>query len=309
MDKDFNKCPICGIGSDVIKRVPNKRDIECTICGSYTVDINMYEKITTEENQHILSGYIRNKFEKGSQVFIEHDKIDSVIKGISVPSTPLEYIDEIILKIYQAVSKTNDAYKIDLMRDFPKFYCHDDDELIFILEKAKELNYIEEPFGRGYGTVDFRLTIKGWERAQNLRDNKIDSNKAFVAMWFNDAMKSVWLDGFYPILEDLGYDPIRVDKIEHNGKICDRIIAEINKSSLVIADFTGHRGGVYFEAGYAMGKGIPVIWTCKEADIKKAHFDTRQYNHISWESIDDLKVKLKSRIEATILNLPSVAKY
>ena len=36
---------------------------------------------------------------------------------------------------------------------------------------------------------------------------------------------------------------------------------------LVVADFTGHRGGVYFEAGFARGLGIPVVWTChKEYD-------------------------------------------
>jgi len=31
----------------------------------------------------------------------------------------------------------------------------------------------------------------------------------------------------------------------------------------IVADFTGQRGGVYFEAGYALGLRKPVIWTCK----------------------------------------------
>ncbi len=35
----------------------------------------------------------------------------------------------------------------------------------------------------------------------------------------------------------------------------------------MIADFTGHRGGVYFEAGFAHGLGIPVIWTCREDQL------------------------------------------
>jgi nucleoside 2-deoxyribosyltransferase len=60
------------------------------------------------------------------------------------------------------------------------------------------------------------------------------------------------------------------------------------------------RGGVYFEAGFAMGLGKLVIWTCHEDDVEKLHFDTRQYNHIVWTDATDLKEKLMLRIEATL---------
>ncbi|MBZ0167218.1 MAG: nucleoside 2-deoxyribosyltransferase, partial [Candidatus Omnitrophica bacterium] len=59
--------------------------------------------------------------------------------------------------------------------------------------------------------------------------------------------------------------------------------------------------GVYFEAGFAYGLGIPVIWCCREDNIKKLHFDTRQYNHLLWSNAKELKNKLISRIKATIL--------
>lgn len=79
------------------------------------------------------------------------------------------------------------------------------------------------------------------------------------------------------------------------------IVAEIRKSSFLIADFTGDRGGVYFEAGFAKGLGIPVIFSCKKGEwTDKLHFDTRQYNHIIWETPTDLAVKLQNRIAATI---------
>ena len=58
------------------------------------------------------------------------------------------------------------------------------------------------------------------------------------------------------------------------------------------------RGGVYFEAGFALGLSIPVIWTCREDMIKHVHFDTRQFNHIVWTDADDLFTKLKNRIGA-----------
>ncbi len=119
-------------------------------------------------------------------------------------------------------------------------------------------------------------------------------------MWFDSSLDKAWETGFEKSCRVSGYDAQRMDLVEHNQKICDAIIAEIRRSRFVVADFTRHRGGVYFEAGYALGLGIPVIWTCRKDDLENTHFDTRQYNHIAWENEEDLFVRLKNRIEATI---------
>jgi nucleoside 2-deoxyribosyltransferase len=71
-------------------------------------------------------------------------------------------------------------------------------------------------------------------------------------------------------------------------------------SRYVIADFTGNRGGVYFEAGFAQGIGKPVIWLVDKADLGNVHFDTRQYNHIVYQDYADLKTQLVARIAATV---------
>jgi hypothetical protein len=47
-----------------------------------------------------------------------------------------------------------------------------------------------------------------------------------------------------------------------------------------MADFTGQRGGIYFEAGFAQGLGKQVIWLCREDEVWKVHFETSQCNHI-----------------------------
>ena len=86
--------------------------------------------------------------------------------------------------------------------------------------------------------------------------------------------------------------------MEHDGRIDDQIIAEIRRSAFVIADFTGHRGGVYYEAGFAHGLGRRVIFTCRADDMDKLHFDVRQYNTIVWDSSDQLSKLLQNRILA-----------
>jgi len=67
-----------------------------------------------------------------------------------------------------------------------------------------------------------------------------------------------------------------------------------------VADFTGRRGGVYFEAGFALGLNLPVFWICRKDDLKKLHFDIRQYNFIIWEKPEELTKKLKDTIQAII---------
>ncbi len=146
----------------------------------------------------------------------------------------------------------------------------------------------------GLGTV----TVEGWNQFEFTKNT---SQQIFIAMSFDDSM-GLCGDNIEAAISSAGFIPKRVDKIEHVDKIDDRIIYEIENSIAIVADFTGHRGGVYFEAGYALGIGIPVIWTCRKDDINNLHFDIRQYNCIVWEKEEDLKSKLKTRIQSMRLD-------
>ena len=103
------------------------------------------------------------------------------------------------------------------------------------------------------------------------------------------------------VKETTGILPGRIDKKQFNTQIVGEILFEISNCGFVIADVTGHRNGVYFEAGFAMGKKKPVILCCKKDDFNNTHFDISQYNHIIWDNEEDLYVKLKDRILGTIL--------
>ena len=148
------------------------------------------------------------------------------------------------------------------------------------------------------------LTVAGYERLEAIEKLNYDSTRAFIAMWFDEEMNEVWQNGFLPAIRDSGFYPIRIDQKEHVNKIDDEIIAEIRRSRFVVADFThgkdGVRGGVYYETGFAQGLGIPVIFTCRKNMIGEVHFDTRQYNHITWEEPSELKRALENRISAVI---------
>ncbi len=158
-----------------------------------------------------------------------------------------------------------------------------------------------------------RLSIEGHQHLESLQRQAPSYKQAFVAMWFGEEMRGAYELGIRPAIIDCGYEPMRIDGKEHANKIDDEIIAEIRRSKFLVADFTAGtvggtnreqvvipRGGVYYEAGFALGIGIPVIWLCREDQIGSVHFDTRQFNHIAWKDSSDLKERLKNRIGAVL---------
>jgi hypothetical protein len=142
----------------------------------------------------------------------------------------------------------------------------------------------------------------GFKLLDDLRRGNPQSAIGFCAMWFSPGVQPLWTDAIEPAIKNAGYEPKRIDKHEHTNKIDDEIVAMIRRSRFVVADFTGQRSGVYFEAGYALGQGRRVIWTCHEDELKDVHFDTRQYNFLVWKHGEyaDLAKRLQNRIEATL---------
>ena len=157
-----------------------------------------------------------------------------------------------------------------------------------------------------------QLTFKGRIHVRDLLGKSGMGEQAFVAMWFDPTMENAFTDGIFPAIQDAGFRPFRIDRKEHSNKIDDEIVAEIRRSRFLVADFTCGfatadssqiavaRGGVYYEAGFAMGFGMHVIWSCRQDMIDHVHFDTRQYNHIVWNDPAELRTKLRNRIGAVI---------
>jgi hypothetical protein len=218
------------------------------------------------------------------------------------PHAISERLDRALKNLYRLSEHLGDEIGLDLENDGPVLFAEHKDSFNFIADTLQEAGWVKlnPTFGLSGGIT---LTASGLERIAELERNIAgkESMQAFVAMWFDSSLDKAWKDGFERSCDAAGgYKALRMDLKEHNQKICDAIIAEIRKSRFLVADFTGHRGGVYFEAGYARGLGIDVILTCREDELEKAHFDTRQYNHVVWKDEKDLFEKLKRRIEATI---------
>jgi hypothetical protein len=174
----------------------------------------------------------------------------------------------------------------------------DDAETIYMLERVlcSELGHLEEIASATRGT--YRVSPKGWVALE--ANPKSRSSVGFCAMWFANEVQPLYDHAISPAIRAAGYEPLRIDQKEHTNKIDDEIIASIRSSRFVVADYTGNRGGVYYEAGFAHGLGLPVFFMARESE--SLHFDVRQYNTIFWkpDDLEDARKRLTNRILATI---------
>lgn len=181
-------------------------------------------------------------------------------------------------------------------------------DVVYLLAYLQKNGWLEsDPLGPGIGLdVRWRVSVEGHTRVDELQreENALNSSQAFIAMWFHESTTEACEEGIEPAIMEAGYEPLRIDRKEHINKIDDEILAEIRRSRFLVADFTqgedGARGGVYYEAGFAHGLGIPVIFTCREDAVGTLHFYTNHYNHIVWTTLEELREKLKNRILAVI---------
>src|SRR5947208_2849372 len=95
-----------------------------------------------------------------------------------------------------------------------------------------------------------------------------------------------------------GYSPLRIDKHPHVNRIDDEIIGQIKRCRFMVADFSGQRHSVYFEAGMMFGLGRNVIWMCKKSELGELRFDVRQFSFIAYESVEEAKKLLLDKILA-----------
>ena len=183
-------------------------------------------------------------------------------------------------------------------------------EVRYCLEYLCDNGWLRSRRSVNHGGFDYLVTVDGYARLHDAVTNI--ATKAFVAMWFHESTEGAYYEGIAPAIQEAGYNPLRIDQKPDVVKIDDEIIAEIRTSRFLVADFTQHereaRGGVYFEAGFAMGLETPVIFTCRKdvVDANNLHFDTRQYAHIVWENPEQLRVDLLNRIRARIGQGPIV---
>ncbi|MEW4223150.1 hypothetical protein [Rossellomorea marisflavi] len=306
----MGNCKVCGHQASIAEVGFDDSKINCDYCGRFIITSDALESLSSS-GRNVLAVLLREReinkksplaiFLKNKEDYVTDSyRLVTLEELISTfPKNVSERIDRTLLNLANVTRYPGQTLHIT-ERSKTLFFTQtmDTREMFFLMQQL-----IDDGLISGHTSIpsELTVTVKGWNRIADLEieQKSQDSDQAFVAMWFGEEMNSV-AEKMLSAIKAAGFKAVRIDKKEHNNKIDDEIIAEIKKSKFVVADFTGHRGGVYFEAGFGMGLGKPVIWTCREDSLSELHFDTRQYSHIVWKDEDELYSKLLNRIRATI---------
>ena len=296
-------CPICDF-ENVDHEVFNAGEMwkfMCPRCGDYKSTDSAKGTLgkLSKADKTRLSIIIRNRnLQKLDPFEFDTININQIVETFYELSVR-QKIEKLILNLSMIVSEPFEKIDLNWSFDWPLAYAKDSNELKKYLTYLEQQQYINI-IGSTQYIDQILLTIEGWDYINEISKINVDTSKAFIAMNFDPEFSEVYDKAIKPAVESNGYNPVRVDKEEHLNLIDDFIIAEIKESKFVVAEFTGQKHGVYFEAGFAKGLGIPVIWVCKKDDMENLHFDTSHYNQIDWEDYEDLKNRLSNRIRATI---------
>ncbi len=127
-----------------------------------------------------------------------------------------------------------------------------------------------------------------------------DRSRLFVAISFREEEEPALVDYYQAIVRatestKLPIEVTRVDLIEGDYEISQQIMDEIDKASIVLADFTLSPQNVYFEVGYARGKEKRILQTARKGT--ELSFDVRNWKTIIYRNATELEERLKGAIQ------------
>lgn len=296
------RCVICRSAATERSVGPSKRwhrTVECPRCGSFEYDSTIGVRINSLEEMVVLSGWVREQNLAG----VERPLITrEIVARVTRRARPLfrERALAVLAELYAqspggayvAFTRTQTFNNLAFQG---RSYSGNSAELGPLLRILEEEQLIKPEAGDS-----FSISVKGLMEAEALGHARSSSPQAFVAMNFDERLSEAWTNGFDPAILDAGFHPFRIDNKDYVGGITDEIMAEIRRSRFVIADYTGQKAGVYFEAGFALGLGMTVIPTCHADEIGKLHFDIRHLNTLLWMTPMELAEGLTKRIRAVV---------
>lgn len=245
------------------------------------------------DSQMIDSWYPRNFSERVDKILLYISKhVGHIGQPLSLPVNRMLnvlFVDKQKLD-WNLTSPTRDQW---VERDEVEYM----QEANYMLRYLRQQNYIETDDFKELKTHSMLLTPAGYARVDELQKNTGKGRSVLVAMKFGDETKLL-REAIRKGVSDAGYLAIFIDEVQHNDFITPELLKHIRDSKFVVVDLTHQNNGAYFEEGYAMGLGKPVIQLCKNGTT--LHFDIAQKNTIMWDNEDDIPQRLCNRIKATI---------
>jgi hypothetical protein len=296
-------CPFCRTSASPTFAYPFSK-YECPRCGKFEMADFEPARPFPQENRIRVSGWVREQ----NAVGVIPRMTREIVARVSLRTKPSirERAHE-VLKVFARKYPSLDAWvTFDEGDTDPEYemlgvsYSRDIGDLEILLELLVLEQCLEKKKG------GFSISVVGLLKVEEFQNSGGNSAVGFVAMDFNPTMNDSWVNGFEPAIHAAGFSALRISDKDYVGGITDQIMAEIRRARFVVADYTGQKAGVYFEAGFALGLNLTVIPTCRADEIDKLHFDIKHLNTLLWNEPSELADKLAKRIRAVVGSGPNL---
>lgn len=301
-----NSCPICKLDAKDIRIWDHdeRMTLECARCGKFTITRTAARMAKSRQLGPKISAWIRER----TELVVDVPEINThTLKEVeqALPNYHVAEKQLLLLRVFERKTAfPGQAIAVTPQFDYPLAWAAGEEEFLYLLRSLSDRGLVRRTDGHPNLEDSFffkvEITSDGWSFLDQHARNAAISDQVFVAMSFKPELNSAWVNGISPALVKAQFRPYRVDAEPHIDRIDTKIITEIKNSRFLVADVTQQRPGVYFEAGYALGLGIPVFWCVRTDDLKNVHFDTRQYNHIVWENVEQLADQLYLYVSAVV---------
>jgi hypothetical protein len=300
-------CPICSFPNAIVEKDLSRgvSYIECKRCGGYEISdiLKQFGKEKLSVIGYILSGLSRELAETGENFpkFLPQN-IDELSKNYPVPD--ISNIEEKAKKLLQRLKERTESFgdlvTLSTKDDYPLAYAKKEDELIALIRFLAKKDFLSIK-SHTTGDITVVLEAEGWDFVNTLQKVNKESIKGFVAIWFDKTMNES-MDAICSAIKETGFDPICIYNEHFSETIMDKALGEIKESKFLVVDLTGNRPSVFFEAGFAHGHGIEIIYVYKKDEEQKfpLEFYVRHYKCYDYTDPDDLKNKLVNAIKARI---------
>ena len=300
-------CPICKLNDERIIRDKLgilRLRVKCPRCKEFVIlDSVAFDEPNSRFGPKV-SAWIRNHNEQNAEVPQITTETMEDLQTILSNYSPREKQVILLQNIERKTEYPGKLVTIVPKYDIPLAWASAEEEFRYYIDSLIKRGLLEKMDSMVHVFLDYTfsvaITADGWDYLEKVERHIEERTQAFVAMSFSEDLKSIWEGPLFNAITKAGYKPYRVDAEPHSDRIDVKIISEIKNSRFVVADITEQKRGVYFEAGYALGLGLPVLWCVRKDELEQVHFDTRQYNHIVWETADDLETQLYDFICAII---------
>lgn len=309
-----------------------RRNVYCPICGNYNISTSLNELQDFDKNKlihYMVYNGVHEEYSDKHLTFLD-DKTFTMVQQKQIeyiyspfpiqvskslvdnwyPKTFAEKIDFILQYFYRKNNMMGEKISLTCLEEesavlFANLFSEKDekyyDEVLnqqnkYMQNYLSSSQYISSEETHSGWKSQYTILPIGYQHIERIQRNNSTAKTAFVAMSFKNTenLREAIRKG----ISDSGYNPVFIDEIEHNNLITPEILKYIRNSKFVVAELTHNNNGAYFEEGYALGIGKPVIQLCKKG--VNLHFDIAQKNTIFWEREEEISQRLTARINATI---------